>query len=68
MEDIVSDISRPGVRAAQAVAEYAAHYGAGQPMERIRELVAEGIADAIAHLHDVEITNAALGMLTDPDR
>lgn len=64
----MSDISRPGVRAARAVAEYAAFYGAGTSPERVRELVADGIAEVRAYLDEAVIMTEALDMLTDPNR
>lgn len=64
----MSDTSRPGVRAARAVAEYAALYGAAASPERVRELIADGIAEVRAYLDESEIMTEALDMLTDPDR
>jgi hypothetical protein len=63
----VSDISRPGYRAARAIAEYAAFYGQDEPEARVRELVAEGIEQARAWLDEKTIVSEALDMLTNPD-
>lgn len=64
----MSDISRPGHRAATAIAEYAAFYGHGEPEARVRELVAQGIAEVLRSLDEEEITTMALGLLTSTDR
>jgi hypothetical protein len=63
----VSDISRPGYRAARAIAEYAAFYGRDEPEARVRELVEQGIAEARAWLDPKKIMTDALELLTDPD-
>ncbi len=61
----MSDISRPGNRAARAIAEYAAFYGSGEPEARVRALVAEGIADAQRSLDPDAILAKALDILTN---
>lgn len=62
----MSDTSRPGYRAARAIAEYAAFYGQGEPEARVRELIAEGIADAQRHLDPDVVLAETLGILTNP--
>lgn len=63
----MSDISRPGYRAVRAIAEYAACYGRGESEARIRELVAQGIAEVRANLSEKEIIDEVLELMTDPD-
>jgi hypothetical protein len=62
----VSDISRPGYRAARAIAEYAATYGREESEARIRELVEQGIAETRALLDPAAITTMAIDLLTNP--
>lgn len=64
----MSDINRPGLRAATAIAEYAAFYGHGEPEARVRELVAQGFAEVLRTLDENEIATMALDLLTNPDR